>query len=203
MDGVIFDSGSLARKYIQERFPAITEEQQKKLLDGNFHEEFSKLKLLHPQVIETEEEKDARRRKYAQVKLGAPIYSGIKEFLTTLFDDGFILTVNTSASSNNSMPLFDRENIRHLFDFIATSETSKSKVEKFSIIRDAYKTDTENMLFITDTLGDVREANIAGIPTVAVTWGAHDKNYFYKEENKNLVGVVESVEELEKFITSH
>lgn len=203
MDGVIFDSAALAANYLKEVFPNITEDQQRKLLDGNFHEELAKLKLLHPVKEETEEEKDARRRKYAKDKLAAPIYAGMKELLTQLNEDGHIITLNTSATAKNCMPLFDRENLLHLFDFIATSETSKSKVEKFAIIKDMYKTDNENMLFITDTLGDVREANIAGIPTVAVTWGAHGKDYFYQEENKNLLGVVESVEELEKFIVNH
>lgn len=203
MDGVIFDSGALVRNYIKGRFPSATEAQLKRLQDGNIHEEFSKLKLLYPGKEETEEEKDTRRRKYSQDKLSAQIYPGIKELLTSLYDDGYILTVNTSASTANSTPLFERDNIFHLFDFVATSEISKSKVEKFAIIRDAYKTDSENMLFITDTLGDVREANIASIPTIAVTWGAHDKDYFYKEENKNLVGIVETVEELKKFITTY
>ncbi len=203
MDGVIFNSGSIATEYLKELFPLITKEQQQKLLDGNFYEELAKLKLLHPEKIETEEEKDARRLRYAENKLQAPIYKGMKELLTQLFADGYIITLNTSATAKNCIPLFEREDILHLFDFIATSETSKSKVEKFAIIKDTYKTDNENMLFITDTLGDVREAKVAGIPTIAVTWGAHDTNYFFQEENKNLLGVVESVKELEKFIFNH
>ena len=57
-----------------------------------------------------------------------------------------------------------------------------------------------DMLFVTDTLGDIREADIAGIPTVAVTWGAHDESYFNREPHENLLKIVSSVSELEGFI---
>jgi phosphoglycolate phosphatase-like HAD superfamily hydrolase len=63
-----------------------------------------------------------------------------------------------------------------------------------------YNIPKEHTLFITDTLGDIREAEIADVPTVAVTWGAHDRSYFKQEEHKNIVAIVDSVDELKNFV---
>ncbi len=83
---------------------------------------------------------------------------------------------------------------------MATAEVSKSKVEKFTMIKDRYGVDKSDMLFITDTLGDVREAYIADVSTVVVTWGAHDASYFKRENFQNLQKVVNTVNELETAI---
>jgi phosphoglycolate phosphatase-like HAD superfamily hydrolase len=54
------------------------------------------------------------------------------------------------------------------------------------------------MTFITDTLGDIRDADVANVPTIAVTWGAHNHSYFNREKNKNLIKIVDSVSELQE-----
>ena len=56
------------------------------------------------------------------------------------------------------------------------------------------------MLFITDALGDLKDADIAGVPTIAVTWGVHNKSFFEKEKHINLIGIVDTVEELSNLI---
>ena len=49
-------------------------------------------------------------------------------------------------------------------------------------------------------MGDLKEAHKVGMKTIAVTWGVHSKDYFIKEDYKNLVAVVETVQELESYI---
>ena len=51
-------------------------------------------------------------------------------------------------------------------------------------------------------LGDIKEADIAGVTTVAVTWGVHDRKYFAREEHLNVLGIVDTVAELKDFIYS-
>ncbi len=89
---------------------------------------------------------------------------------------------------------------------IATAELSKSKVEKFALITEKYNVNASDTLFITDALGDVKEAEMAGVPTVAVTWGVHDHTFFNRKKHSNLIGVVNTVKELQNslslFLTS-
>lgn len=198
LDGVLFDTVAPAIKHMKLIFPDMTLEAHKELLIGNFHEEVSKVTL--PRSQETEEETNARKLWYAQAKAESLMYEGTRELLIDLKNHGYTLGLNTSASDNNCLPLLKGTNITELFDFLGTAEISKSKVEKFKMVQEKYGMEKDDMLFITDTLGDIRESDIAGIPTVAVTWGAHDKSYFGREEHKNLVKIVDTTEELKNFI---
>ena len=202
MDGVLFDSSKIVNAYFMHTYPTMTQERMNQILSGNFHEGLEKFKLDNSPIDETPEEKKRRSEEYTKQKLVVPLYSGIKELLLSLHSDDHILTINTSAFEKNCLPLLENSQIKELFDFIATAEVSKSKIEKFKIIQDKYAIPKENVIFITDTLGDIREAEMAQIPSVAVTWGAHDRSYFTHDQYKYLVGVVDSVGELEALIKS-
>jgi len=201
MDGVLFDSSAVIAKDMKHRYPDITEEMRKGLLVGNFHEQLAKLTI--PKKVETEEESDARMTQYALDKSNVPMYAGMRDLLEFLYSNGYIIALNTSATNNNALPLLERTHITSMFDYIGTADISKSKVEKFKLIEEKFQATKENMLFITDTLGDIREADIASIPTVAVTWGSHDESYFNREPHSNLVAIVNTVPELKGFVEKY
>ena len=71
------------------------------------------------------------------------------------------------------------------------------------MIQEKYNIQKENLIFVKDTLGDIREADIAGVSTIAVTWGAHDEAYFTKESHGNLLKIVDSMEHLESTIEEY
>jgi phosphoglycolate phosphatase-like HAD superfamily hydrolase len=98
--------------------------------------------------------------------------------------------------------MLEHSGIRDFFDFVATAEFSKDKTEKFEMIKKKYHVSDQDILFITDALGDVKEAKLAAVPTIAVTWGVHDHTYFNKESYDNLIGVVHSISELKDFIVA-
>lgn len=198
MDGVIFDSVAFATQHIMSQYPDMTTDMYMELMSGNFHEEMGKLTI--PKLELTEEEKAVRRSEYSKNKLEMPIYDGIQELLTDLHTKGYLLMINTSAYERNCVPLLERNDIAQLFTFIAAAELSKSKVEKFNMIREQYGVTADEIIFVTDTLGDLREADIADIPTVAVTWGGHNETFFTREPHANLIGIANSMDELKDFI---
>lgn len=200
MDGVLFDTIPYAEKVYLEGHPGMTSEMYKSLHTGNFHEESKK--FIHLKKEETEEEKEKRNIAYAKKKSTTPMFVGVEELLNDLHDSGFLLVLNTNAYDRNCLPLLEKSGIKNLFDLIATAEFSKSKVEKFKLIKEKYNIDNDNILFITDSLGDVKEAGVSGIPTVAVTWGVHDESFFNKEKYYNLVAVIHTVEELGNYINN-
>lgn len=201
MDGVLIDSIPFAMQYFIERHPGINEKEYKEIHAGNFHENAKK--FLHLAKNLTEEEKKVRQQRYGEIKAKTPLFNGIKELLEKLHKSGYIIVLNTNAYNRNTLPILEHSKINDLFDFIATAELSKDKTEKFKIIEEKYNTDKKNILFVTDALGDVKEANLANISTIAVTWGAHDKSFFEREYLSNLVMVVDTVKELEDFILSN
>jgi len=198
MDGVLFDSVSISTKATLNQYPDMTIEMHKELLCGNFHEELKKINL--PRKVQTEKEKTEGKILYSKIKSEIPMYCGAKNLLKELYKKGYILVLNTSAYNRNSLPLLERSGIISLFDFVATAEISKSKIDKFKIIEERYGITKKDVLFITDTLGDIREADIAHIPTVAVTWGAHNEDYFNREPHKNLLKILKTFDELGDFI---
>ena len=181
-------------------FPTMTQEKMGELNMGNFHEEIDVFKKTNKSIVETAEENRQRQENYTKSKLTVPLYAGIKDLLKSLHAAGHTLVINTSGFEKNCVPLLEFSGIRSFFDFIATAEVSKSKVKKFKIIEEKYKISKENIVFITDTLGDIREADIAEIPSIAVTWGTHDRSYFKREPHNNLIAIVDSVEELKNFL---
>ena len=203
MDGVLFDSQKSSNDYYLESYPTLTETMMLEVLCGNFYEEFEKMKLAHRPKEESAEEKINRKKDYFNKKENSPLYVGIEAMLDKLHKAGNILAINSNAVEENCLALLNRTGIIKYFDYIATAKTSKSKVEKFKIIAEKYGASGQEIIFVTDTLGDVREADVAGIPTIAVTWGAHDQKYFSRENHENLVAVVDTIEDLEKIINNH
>ncbi len=200
LDGVIVDSIGYAAKNLQNIYPGITPEMQKDIMCGNYFEETEKLKHLRKQ--ETPEEKKARQDAYSEGKSKLPVFNGMSELINSLKDLGFALAINTSAGERNCSPILDKAGILSHFEFLATSEVGKSKVEKFKMILEKYKISSNETLFITDTVGDIREAANVDIPTIAVTWGSHDRDYFTREKYENLIGIVDTPEELKNKILS-
>ncbi len=198
MDGVLFDTIPYAEKTTLESYPGMTKEMYKELHSGNYHEELGKHRHLKKEM--SEEEELERRRAYSEKKKDAPLFEGIEDILKVLCDAGHTLVLNTNAFETNCLPLLERAGIKHLFDLVATADFSKSKVEKFKLIEEKYKVNSSDLLFITDALGDVKEAEIAGTPTVAVTWGVHDDTFFRRNKHHHLVGVMNTVKELRDFL---
>ena len=204
LDGVLFDSVAITSSYMRVLYPGMTSEKMNEILSGNFHEEMKKYEAANPdqKLVQTKEEKDKRYAEYVSKKSTAPLYPGIKDLLDHLVNNEFTLTINTSAFERNCLPLLENTGIKSFFDFVATREISPSKVEKFKMIAQKYNILLADMLFITDTLGDVREAKEAGVPTIAVTYGAHGAEFFSKKDNENLLEVVATVPELTVSIKS-
>lgn len=201
LDGVLIDSVGLAMASMSVSYPGLTAELYRELLCGNIHEEIKKITL--PKAHRTQEEEDEHKLQYSKIKLGAPMYPGSKDLLGELHGQGYTLVLNSSAYNRNVYPLLEKAEIISLFDFLATAETSKSKHDKFKIIEERYGLAHGDTLFVTDTLGDVREAELANIPTIAVTWGAHDRSYFSRlEDPQHLIAVVDTFEELKSCIAT-
>ncbi|KKQ35390.1 MAG: putative phosphatase [Candidatus Nomurabacteria bacterium GW2011_GWB1_37_5] len=200
LDGVLFDTIDLASADMLKLYPGVTPEAIKSMHKNNIHDEMKKPTWIKKQ--ETDEERDKRWQIYTQNKAKQPMYKDMKEFVQRLAKK-YILVINTSAMTVNCMPLLLRESIAVCFSQIATKEMHTSKAEKFKMISEQFGQNIGKMLFITDTVGDLLEAGVVNIPTIAVTWGMHDRDYFTEKPYKNLIAIVDSPKELEEYINAY
>ncbi|MDB5204623.1 MAG: HAD-superfamily hydrolase, subfamily variant 1 [Candidatus Taylorbacteria bacterium] len=201
MDGVLFDTIPYAREVFTKRHPGVTSEMYNEMHSGNYHDEAAK--YAHLKIIETEEEKENHRMSYVEKKGKTAMFVGMKDLLKNLHHEGYLLAINTNAFDKTCLPLLEYSQIKQYFDFIVTADVTKDKVEKFKLIEEKYDREKKGMLFVTDALGDIRDADVAQVPTVAVTWGVQDRSFFMRDPHPNLVGIVDTVDELAEFIKKY
>jgi len=87
-------------------------------------------------------------------------------------DNSFIVS---SGNTKQIVPHLTHQGIKGYFKEILCAETHSSKVVKFNMIFEKYDIKINETLFVTDTLGDIKEGNEFGIKTVAVDFGFHTK----------------------------
>src|SRR3989338_9083471 len=90
------------------------------------------------------------------------------------------LVINSSEYHENIIKRLERNNVLHIFDFIGVKGVSENKMEMLGIFLERFGVSSEEVIFITDTIGDISESDKAGIESIAVTWGVHSREDFKK-----------------------
>lgn len=104
----------------------------------------------------------------------------------------FIISSNKENILNK---IINNSNLKNVFLKIMGKETNTSKIKKFLILKKEYNINFNETLFITDSLGDLKEASaFPELKTIGVTWGVHDKDRL-KDGSPNLI--CDSWEEIE------
>lgn len=171
-DGVLHDTFPIAYGISKELYD-LSEEEYKKWFDGNIYEK--------PQITPKKIEQFYNMQKSRFRNL--VIAPNIKQALIKLNKSYrlFIISSNTEDAINTFL---DQNNVA-FFDAVLGLETHKSKIEKFEKIFVQYS--KEECVFITDTLGDILESNRAGIRTIAVDFGFHERKRLAKGKPLKIV----------------
>ena len=123
----------------------------------------------------------------------------IKEAILKLAKS-YPLTVVSATSAVNISKRLKQEGLLRHFGEILGFEESTSKVVKFKKLLANHKIAGKDAVLITDTLGDILEANAVGVSSIAVSWGLHDRSTFAPgspdaiiDEPKDLVPTIERI----------
>jgi phosphoglycolate phosphatase len=87
------------------------------------------------------------------------------------------LAVVTSSINSPVQAYLEKHELSRYFDDIMGADIHKSKVRKIQMALKKYDLEPQDALFITDTLGDMREADKAAVESIGVTWGFHDADH--------------------------
>ncbi len=181
-DGVMADSFEAAFSVAKLQWPNITRKEYGDLFMGNYYDSLSKITT--PLILVDFDEEYGKREK--------PIVEGIKDVILNLHKKHKLYIISSSHTGRIKSWL-EKYSLANIFDEILGKEI-KSKVEKIKKLKEKNKPN-DRYVFITDTVGDILEAEIAGIPKeniIAVTWGFHDKNEL-KKYSKNIVNNPEEI----------
>lgn len=195
-DGVIGDSWKVAFEAAKVICPGITEVDHKKRFEGNIND------VKHSETFHNNDCNhglDWFDIYLPKMKEGAKIFPGMKELVLDLEKEYTLIII----SSTLSFPIEEFLALHDLsshFDWVMGNDVHKSKVEKIRMVFEKYNIGPEECVFITDTLGDMHEAEEMKVPSIGVTWGFCALETLQKGSYLKLV---DTPEELRSAIKEH
>jgi phosphoglycolate phosphatase len=173
-DGVIIDSFESAFKIekMLRKNDEFTKDHFRKNFEGNFFEEREKMQKVDytPQQF---------YEAYQPIFIELQPVPHISEALQVL-SESYPLIIISSAVTDNIHSWLEKNGLASYFVDILGADVHRSKVEKFKSVFESHHVASSDCVFITDTLGDIREADQLHIRTIAVTYGCHPKETLEK-----------------------
>lgn len=90
------------------------------------------------------------------------------------------LVILSSAVRSIIVPVLERFNLLTFFGDILDAEVHTRKTKKIEMLFAQYGVGPRECVFVTDTLGDIREAAHHSVGTIACTWGFHPRTTLEK-----------------------
>lgn len=187
-DGVLVDSFEISYLIAQKINPGLTKEQQKELFDGNFYDNLE----LKKGKSAADEDNSLFYKEYIPELMKLSPIENISQVLKELKNIYRLIVVSSTISSPIAEYLL-KYNLGHYFEEILGGDIHKSKVTKIQMMLEKHKVKSVDSVFITDTLGDMKEAMECNVQSIGVTWGFHEKERLQKG---NPFAIVENPEEL-------
>lgn len=201
-DGVIVDSIGVMLEDMQKLYPGLTREA---LIEASKNSIEERNEILDEKYGVADAKHTAQYRKeFAEHKnKSGVIHRGMKVVLKELHEK-FYIGLNTNSSESGSIPILKKHGLFKHFDLIQTADDSSSKVDKSEQIMSELGVTPAECIFVTDTAGDVLDAEEAGMSTIAVTWGVSLREDFEEGEvGDGVIGIVDSSEELYDAISEY
>ncbi|PKN06867.1 MAG: hypothetical protein CVU70_04125, partial [Deltaproteobacteria bacterium HGW-Deltaproteobacteria-5] len=174
-DGVLVDSIDVYEKTVTDCLQQIGQpltrgrEEFLELFEGNFYESLVE-KGVDMDKFTAASAGILAKINYAEMKP----FDAIRPVLRELKKNHplVVISSNDTPTIREALRLYDFNGI---FDDILGSDFMLSKTEKILYVIQKYSVKPQDIYYIGDTTGDIKEGKQAGIKTVGVTWGWHSK----------------------------
>ncbi|HBB49542.1 TPA: hypothetical protein DEQ22_01975 [Candidatus Nomurabacteria bacterium] len=193
-DGVLVNTNELSYQIHKIKNKDLTWKSYQEYSNGNFHEGYEKAvkegKHLPADDFYGEYEKGLN---------ALTMHDALHNLILSLVKN-YRLVVVSSTNSSYIKDFLAKENLSEYFTDILGADVHRSKVFKIKTILKKYKLSPEESVFITDTLGDIKEAKECNVESIGVSWGLHEKKNLLKENPFVVVDIPEELEEkIEEF----
>ncbi len=185
-DGVIADSFAPAYETIKLIYTGLTEEDYRKGFEGNIND------WNGPLYSECRKDIDFFSEYIPRFKECATIMPDVPQAIAELANK-YTLIVISSTTTGPIKDFMEKYKLSGHFTEIMGNDIHESKVEKIKMVFDKYKIGPAESIFITDTLGDIKEAEKMGVKSIGVSWGFQSKDTLLKG---NPLCIVEKPENL-------
>lgn len=170
-DGVIADSFRLAFEIQKRICPHLSEGEYRRRFEGNINDWEDPVDV-HTSECSSDSDVDFYAEYIPRMKNEVRIVPGMKEVIVELEKDYTLVVISSTITSPIQEFLGSHDLASH-FAWIMGNDVHQSKVEKIRMVFSKFGIAAKECIFITDTLGDMREAEKMGVGSVGVTWGFH------------------------------
>ena len=140
------------------------------LFDDNFYQGIIKKGIDLAEFMNTSRSMPTKGE-YEQMTPFAPIFPVLAEL-----KKNNILTVVSSNISHVIHAILSKYGFNGCFREVMGADFGYSKEEKILHALKSFQMEKGKTFYVGDTVGDIKEARMAGVKTVAITWGWHTKD---------------------------
>jgi len=127
-----------------------------------------------------------------EIKSLEPV-KGMKSVFKEMNKMGYDLAVVSSSFSDVIEDFLKDNGLDKYFIEIMGKDVSPSKVAKFKMLFEKYGIKADETLIVTDSVGDVKEAQEVKMKAIGVTWGIHERERLEKIKTDFIVDKVEEI----------
>jgi HAD superfamily hydrolase (TIGR01549 family) len=168
-DGVIADSHALSYELSRHFSPELDEKSYRALYEYNVFESLKKLSSWRDTLPE-----EYQRMFDPRMKDEIALVAGMDAVIRKVHESYRLAIISSTSQSGITYFLNKHRLISHFSDILGR-DSHHSKVEKMAMVFEKYGVTSEQCVYITDTLGDMREAQAHGMGTIASSWGVHPR----------------------------
>jgi phosphoglycolate phosphatase-like HAD superfamily hydrolase len=182
-DGVIADTFRQAFEAEKIFYPNLSEDLYKKRFEGNIND------WEDPMNVYTDKNKQATdffKEYIPRMEKEAVIVPKIKDVIVEL-EKKYFLVVISSTITSPIRNFLKKYGLANHFDEVMGNDVHQSKIEKMKMVFKRYNIESNKCVFITDTLGDMCEAEHMNVGVIGVTWGFHTPETLQKGKSFRLV----------------
>lgn len=194
-DGVIVDSFPFCYRIIHTR-DYITEDEYRARFEGNIND--APKKPIQSTSPTTPFDFFGQYTKELLTHQPSP---GIAPVIQELAQNHTLIIISSTISPPIASFL-ELHNLKQYFKEILGNDVEKSKVKKIQDVLQRYHLQPSETVLITDTLGDIKEANQCGVKSIAVTWGYHPAKTLKKGQPHKIIKhpneIIDAIESYEK-----
>src|SRR3989339_1415110 len=190
-DGVIADSFDIAFELNKQIDPNITTENDfRRLFDGNINDWSKNSSHTEEEIKKINDDFFAR---YIPQMKKVKMIPCMKEVIAKLGETHTLLIVSSTIISPIRDFLKRNKILSYFDDIVGSNFVDANKTERIKMVLKKYEAEAKDCIFVTDTLGDMKEAASVGVSSIGVSWGFQEKDNLLKG---NPVCVVEKPEDL-------
>lgn len=184
-DGVVADSFLPSYKVYKTIHPHASEQDYRKLFEGNVNH-YDQTQDIHTPSCRPDA--DWAKEYTPVMEQEVRPFHGMKHVLHMLSKKYTIIIISSTITAPIKEFLV-KYSLNHYIHDVLGNDVHTSKVVKINMVFKDYSVTGKDCLFITDTLGDMREANKSGVSAIGVTWGYNkvemlNRGTYYRLVNK-------------------